>query len=87
MSLKGRSALITGSTQGLGLAMAERLASLAYGEPTSQGVPSSLHYKATGHDVSVQLREVAVDAPVQPEVWAVQCPEGAQVLELSCEEP
>ena len=28
MSLKGRSALITGSTQGLGLAMAERLASL-----------------------------------------------------------
>ena len=66
---------------------AERLASLAYGEPSPQGLPGSLRYKSRGQDVSIELRDVSVDASVEPEVWAVRCPEGTQVLELSCEEP
>lgn len=65
----------------------ERVASLAYGAPDVRGLPASLHYKGRGQDVSIALREVTVDAPVQPEVWAVRCPDGAQVVELSCEAP
>lgn len=64
---------------------AERVGSVQYDGISAGGVPEKLQFKAKDTDVSLQMRDVQADQPVQPEVFAVQCPQGAKVVELPCD--
>ncbi len=64
---------------------AERIGSIQYDGVAAGGVPEKLQFKAKDTDVSLQMRDIVADKPVQPEVFAVQCPQGAKVIELPCD--
>jgi hypothetical protein len=63
----------------------ERIGSVQYDGSSAGGVPAKLHFKAPDVDVSLELRDVVADQPVQETVFQVQCPEGMKIVELSCE--
>lgn len=63
----------------------ERVGSVQYEGQSAGGAPKLLKFKAKDTDVSVEMRDVQADKPVQPEVFAVQCPQGAKVVTLPCE--
>jgi hypothetical protein len=63
----------------------ERVGSVQYDGTSAGGVPKLLKFKAKNTDVSVEMRDVLADKSVQPEVFAVQCPQGTKVVTLPCD--
>ena len=47
-------------------------------------VPKEMHYKAEDLDVTVTMRDVTLDAPVDDEAFALPCPDGMLREELPC---
>lgn len=67
----------------------QRLASLQYdGELAPLGPPRIISVKTVTPkaDLTLELREVQLNAPVDPTVFAVACPEGTVQAELPCED-
>lgn len=67
---------------------ARRLASVQYdGEVTPQGPPRWIRVKASEPpaDVTIELRDVQVDQPLDDEAFAITCPSGMVVRELPCQ--
>ena len=66
---------------------AARVGSIAYdGAVGTDGPPKTFRFrsKAQDLDVSVTLRDVEVNGAVGDDVFDVQCPQGARVVELPC---
>ncbi len=67
----------------------QKIASIVYAGRLSDGhTPKEMRVKnlAQDLDMSVQWRKVELDLPLDGETFLVQCPTGAQVIELSCDE-
>lgn len=63
----------------------ERVASMEY--VGAGKIPETLRYKAKDVDVTVSLRKVDLDLPVDVEVFAPACPDGMLQQELPCVPP
>ncbi|MBM4342677.1 MAG: hypothetical protein FJ100_04810 [Deltaproteobacteria bacterium] len=66
---------------------AERLASLQYDGDAVASLPRTLRVKTTRPqaDMTLELREVTADQPVDPTVFAVACPDGMRTVDLPCD--
>lgn len=67
----------------------QKIASIVYTGRLSDGnTPHEMRMKnlAQDLDMSVQWRKVELDLPLDGETFALQCPTGAQVIELSCDD-
>lgn len=66
----------------------ERLASLQYdGDPVAGGLRRWLKVKSAkpAVEMTIEMREIQVDAPLGEEAFAATCPDGMRQVELSCD--
>ncbi|MEY3015055.1 MAG: hypothetical protein RIT45_3790 [Pseudomonadota bacterium] len=68
----------------------KRFASVAYGDHGKlgpDGPPRKLRMRAAGDkiDVSIELRDVDLNEPIEADAFTVPCPRGMPVIELPCE--
>ncbi|MBI5608520.1 MAG: hypothetical protein HY902_06530 [Deltaproteobacteria bacterium] len=65
-----------------------RVASVQYGGERSPGtLPASVRVKvaAPDSDITIEYRDMQVNQPVNPEIFAVQCPPGTREVLLPCD--